>query len=84
MIPLPNREKLLKLVREGSDIRNACKESEISKSSLYRYFAEFPSYKKEVYDAMDAHNADMLKRAEKKEKEMMENLKKMIVLRNKL
>lgn len=78
MIPLSNREIFISLLKQGMDIRNACKEASISKSSLYRYFAEFPGYKNEVYDAMDLARKDTQKRVDNEELERMEILKKMI------
>lgn len=62
MITLSQKEQLLKTVREGTDIRNACAELKISRASLYRYFADFPAYRKEIDDAAAAalKNEEML------------------------
>jgi len=48
MIPLPNREKFIKLLKGGMDIRNACKEASITRSNLYKYFKDMPGFRTEV------------------------------------
>lgn len=48
MIPLPNRERFLRLLKDGADIRHACKEASITRSNLYKYFKEMPGFREEV------------------------------------
>lgn len=81
MIPLPNREKFLTLLRDGYDIRNACKESGVSKSSLYRYFTEFPAFKKECDEAMELAVKDAEKRGQQEDVERLAKVKQIVLNR---
>lgn len=79
MIPLHNKELLIKYLSEGYTIIEACTAAQISKASLYRLFKEQPGFKTEVEKAIfKAHD-----RSEEIQKQVaernMDNLKKMIV-----
>jgi|GEM_PF-4995141 len=81
MIPLPNREKFIKLLKGGMDIRNACKEASITRSNLYKYFKEFPAFKDEA-DKYIEHaklNAQTAKKLQ--EEANLMKIKKMILNR---
>jgi hypothetical protein len=63
MIPLENRKLLIKNLKEGWDIRNACDRAHVSRSSLYAYYKEEPSFKEEVHKTIETFN----KRKQKKD-----------------
>ncbi len=48
MIPPENRHILIKRLKDGWDIRNACKMADITRSNLYAYFKEVPEFRAEV------------------------------------
>jgi hypothetical protein len=48
MIPLENRTYLLKKLKEGMDIRNACDEAKISRPDLYKCYKALPDFKDKV------------------------------------
>lgn len=48
MIPPENKKYLLKKLKDGFDIRAACSDAKITRSVLYKYFKENPSFRAEV------------------------------------
>ncbi|MES2225016.1 MAG: hypothetical protein V4478_03445 [Patescibacteria group bacterium] len=48
MIPLENRNYLIKKLKEGMDIRNACDAAKISRPQLYACYKELPEFKSKV------------------------------------
>lgn len=52
MIPLHNKELLIKNLKAGYTIIEACKASQVSKATLYRLFKEQPGFKADVEKAI--------------------------------
>lgn len=52
MIPLRNKELLIKYLNDGYTILEACKAAQVSKASLYRFFKTNPSFKEDVEKAI--------------------------------
>lgn len=52
MIPLQNKELLIKNLKAGYTILEACKASQVSKASLYRLFKTQPGFKADVERAI--------------------------------
>jgi isoprenylcysteine carboxyl methyltransferase (ICMT) family protein YpbQ len=48
MIPLENRTYLIKRLKQGWDIRTAAADAKITRSTLYKYFKEFPAFRADV------------------------------------
>jgi hypothetical protein len=83
MIPLENRNYLIKRLKAGWDIRQACSDAKITRSVLYKYFKEFPAFRAEVdktiatYVARQEKSDKMSKRRQLMHvKEMNKNLPK--------
>lgn len=78
MIPLYNKELLIKYLQEGYTIIEACQAAQVSKASLYRLFKEQPGFKADVdralFKAKDV-SADIQAQVEARK---MEELKGMI------
>lgn len=56
MIPPENLTILIKRLKEGWDIRNACAEAKISRSDLYKHFKEMPDFRDKVDKTIDTFN----------------------------
>lgn len=68
MIPLHNKELLIKNLKKGYTILEACTASQISKASLYRLFKTQPGFKTDVEKAI-FEAKDISKEIDKKVKE---------------
>lgn len=60
MIPLHNKELLIKNLKKGYTILEACKASQVSKATLYRLFKSQPGFKADV-EAAIFHAKDVSK-----------------------
>ena len=64
MIPLETRNYLIKRLKEGWDLRNACNDAKINRPTLYKYFKEDPEFKEKIQKTIDT----VTRRAEKSKK----------------
>lgn len=78
MIPLPKREKFISLLRVGTDVRRACRESGIPKTTLYRHMQESPEFKKDVEDAMRYADEQIRTKLEKEDAERLEKVRQLM------
>lgn len=53
MIPPENRAILIKKLKEGFDIRNACIHAKINRPSLYMHYKEDPDFKIKVHKTIE-------------------------------
>lgn len=56
MIPPENRAILIKKLKEGFDIRNACIHAKVNRPSLYEHYKEDPDFKIKVNKTIDTFN----------------------------
>lgn len=78
MIPLHNKELLIKNLKKGYTILEACKASQISKASLYRLFKTQPGFKADVERAIFEANDKSAEIDKEVEKRNMERTKALI------
>lgn len=78
MIPLHNKELLIKNLEAGQSIVEACQTSQVSKASLYRLFKTQPGFKEDVDRAMFKGTQKVQVQIKKLEDKNMEELKKII------
>lgn len=81
MIPLSNREKLIKLLNRGLDIRAACAEAKITRSNLYKYFKDFPAYRIEIDEAVKSFKEKQNAQLEKAAAEGLAKIKEIVFKR---
>lgn len=82
MIPLRNKELLIKHLTEGYTIVEACKAAQVSKASLYRFFKSNPGFKEDVDQAIFKANDETKEITKDVEKRNMENVRKIIMRRD--
>ena len=81
MIPLSNREKFIKLIKQGMDIRSASKEASITRSNLYKYFKEMSGFRDEVDQIIKDNLKNAKSLQEKADAENLLKLKQLILNR---
>lgn len=64
------------LIRAGRDVRGACSELGISRATLYRYFDDFPAYRKEIDEAMELAQKEFKEQEEKSAAEKWAEMKR--------
>lgn len=78
MIPLRNKELLIKYLKDGYTIMEACKAAQVSKASLYRFFKTNPGFKDDVESVIFKANDESLKIKKQVEARKMQELKDLI------
>lgn len=75
MIPLRNKELLIKHLSEGYTILEACKAAQVSKASLYRFFKTNPGFKEDVERAVFKANDESEKIQKQVEERKMKDIR---------
>lgn len=78
MIPLHNKELLIKNLQKGYTIMEACEASQVSKASLYRLFKTQPGFKADVERAIFEANDKSAQIDREVEKRNMDRIKGII------
>lgn len=83
MIPLENKEQLIKKLEEGYELKDAQVLAKIPKTSLYRLFREQPGFRVDVDEAIKKGTNKLEVKVKDIEKLNLEEIRKIINRRKK-